>query len=295
MKRYSFILMMLAAVACQHKDLCYDHPHQSGLEVNIDWTKSPDADVETMELFLFPTEGGPAIHHTFQDRKGGRLTIPRGTYRAICTNSGKGANRFSGLDTPFEEFEVTTRTVKESESSTIEPDMLYSSNQESGIEVRDRQTGSVTFYPEQRTPLYTIIVKNVSNLKYTTDCVASISALAHGFYLGVNRPERGRTSQNFPMFRSDDTTLRGYMTMFGHCGDEATTHIISLCFTLSDGTKTYYNYDITDRMNDPAIEGKLSATIVLDLELELPKPITNGSGFQPTLDGWQDETIDVNS
>lgn len=315
MKRYTAILMLFAAAACQHKDLCYDHPHQSGLEVNIDWTKAPDADVETMELFLFPAEGGKAIHHTFQNRDGGRLTVPQGTYRAICTSTGRGANRFSGLETSFEEFAVSTRTVgdaeayyalkselsdnvpkadqAEAENTIVEPDMLYSGRLGGGIEVRDRQVGKITFYPEQKTPRYTIIVKNISNLQNTKDCMASISSLSNGFFLGADSPESGKAIQAIQMSRTDDSTVQGDMTFFGHCNETLARHYISLYFILLDGTGVYYSSDITEKFNDPAIKGRMKATIVLDLGIEIPKPITNGSGFQPTLDGWRNESIEV--
>ena len=315
MKRYITILMLFAVTACQHKDLCYDHPHQSALEVRIDWTKAPDADVETMELFLFPAEGGRAIHHTFQNRDGGSLIVPQGTYRAICTSTGKGANRFSSLDTSFEEFAVNTRAIGdaeayfalkselsdnvpkadqvEAESTIMEPDMLYGSRHGGRIEVRDRQTGKITFYPEQKTPRYTIIVKNISNLQNTKDCMVSISSLSNGFLLGADSPESGKAIQAIQMSRTDDSTVQGDMTFFGHCNETFAQHYMSLYFILLDGTGVYYNFDVTEKFNDPAIKGRMKVTIVLDLGIEIPKPITNGSGFQPTLDGWRNETIEV--
>ena len=48
-----------------------------------------------------------------------------------------------------------------------------------------------------------------------------------------------------------------------------------------------------DPMNPQTLE--INYEIHIDIEeLPVPKPIVNGSGFQPTIDGWQGVEIDVN-
>lgn len=319
MKRYIIItLTTVTAVifsSCQHKDLCYDHPHTGTLDVRIDWSKAPEAEPETMEFFLFPKNGGPAIHHQFSNRFGGSLTVPSGVYRSICFNTGEGANRYSDLNTPYEDFRVQTRsitdeeafapmrsslsvsvpksTVGDDESTILEPDILYSSYHNEEIVTSDNVHQTVTFYPERRTPRYTVILKNVQNLKYTKGRMATISSLSCSFLTGFNRSLDASHTESFTLNKVDDTTLQGALTVFGHIHKEEPKHILSVYFVLLDGHGVYYNFDITSEICSPEMEGVMEATIVIDLGIEIPKPIVNGSGFHPTVDGWRNEDIDI--
>lgn len=55
----AFLLMMAELLSsCEHKDLCYDHPHRQNVEVMFDWSADPDANPATMSLYLYPEEGG---------------------------------------------------------------------------------------------------------------------------------------------------------------------------------------------------------------------------------------------
>ena len=61
---------------------------------------------------------------------------------------------------------------------------------------------------------------------------------------------------------------------------------------VSDDTKWYYNVDVTDQMHDK-VKNPDKYNIVIDVyDLPIPKPITNGSGLQPTVDDWSN--IDIN-
>lgn len=318
MKRYIIMTLTVAAMtmsSCQHKDLCYEHPHTGTLDVVFDWTKAPDAEPATMELFLFPKGGGTVIHHQFGNRYGGSLTVPSGVYRSICFNTGNGANRFSDLNTPYEEFRVETRsisddeafsqmrsslsisvpksTVEDDESTILEPDILYSSHHDEEIVTSDNVRQTITFYPERRTPRYTVILKNVQNLKYTKSRMATLSSLSCSFMAGYNRSLDGSHTESFVLGKVDETTLQGALTVFGHRHDQQPKHILSVYFVLLDGHGVYYNFDITSKICTPELEGVMEATIVIDLGIEIPKPIVNGSGFHPTVDGWRNEDIDI--
>ena len=68
---------------------------------------------------------------------------------------------------------------------------------------------------------------------------------------------------------------------------------------LADGSKWYYTQDVGNQMHDPSHGGggggsdeNVEIDIVVD-DLPIPKPIVNGSGFQPTIDGWQGIEIPV--
>ena len=39
-----FIFLWMGLTACEHKDLCYDHPHFATVRVVFDWTKISNHD-----------------------------------------------------------------------------------------------------------------------------------------------------------------------------------------------------------------------------------------------------------
>ena len=86
----AFLLMMAELLSsCEHKDLCYDHPHRQNVEVMFDWSADPEANPATMSLYLYPENGGDPIRYEFTDKNGGNISVAAGTYKAICVNSDK--------------------------------------------------------------------------------------------------------------------------------------------------------------------------------------------------------------
>lgn len=287
------IVAMLASVSCQHKELCYDYPHEGSLEVVFDWSKVPETIDQNMELFLFPTNGGHPLHYQFYDIHGGLIEVPSDTYRAICVNSGTGANRFDGTASTFGEFRITSRAVKSEEDEILEPDILYSDRIVSGIDVISNTRQKVVMYPQQRTPRYTVIVKNVRNLYGARNCTASLSNLSCSYMAASDESLDDSHIETFNMARADEITLAGKITIFGHRHQECHNHILTLLFTLQDGKEVTFTADVSEQMNRLARERQMTGEIIVDLNIDIPKPISNGSGFQATVDGWEGEEIDI--
>ena len=97
MKRL-FYLMALALLftACEHKELCYLHPHTAQLLVEFDWSYAPDAErdneVEGMCLWFYPvdeegTQTGEPLRYDLAGMKGGTVEIPVGRYQVLYYNN----------------------------------------------------------------------------------------------------------------------------------------------------------------------------------------------------------------
>ena len=78
-------------------------------------------------------------------------------------------------------------------------------------------------------------------------------------------------------------------------GDNSLLHLLTIYAILADGSKWYYTNDVTDQMHDSSSSTPTDDNhIYIELDdLPVPKPIVNGSGFQPTIDGWQGVEIEV--
>ena len=284
---------LISSVSCQHKDLCYDHPHDGRLQVVFDWATLPESVEENMELFLFPVGGGPHLHYQFYDIHGGYIDVPSGVYKAICANTGTGANRFDAPSDNFNEFMVTTRALIKAEDTILEPDILYSDHINDDIRIISGTNQTLVMHPAQRTPRYTVLVNNVRNLNGAKSCTATLTKLSCSYLAANDEPVDDSHSESFEMARAGETSIAGTVTIFGHRHSECQEHILTLHFALQNREVLNCTVDISDRMKELVREGRMSGEIIIDLDIELPKPISNGSGFQPTVDDWEGEEIDV--
>lgn len=95
MKRFKNILTILtlavialATSSCEHKELCYHHPHEVRLRVDFDWVDAPEANPEGMCVFFYSLDSDrPMRRFDFKGRMGDYITITEGRYRVICYNN----------------------------------------------------------------------------------------------------------------------------------------------------------------------------------------------------------------
>lgn len=313
---YKVITGCVAAVllplltACEHKDLCYDHPHTTQLEVVFDWVNAPDANPATMSLYLYPENGSEPVRYEFTDREGGTINVPVGIYDALCVNSDKETHRMVNKSL-METFEVTTgdtRTLRgalstrsetaprargaEEERNALEPEDLWSDHAERldiGSETGVRR---IVLTPKPRVHHCSVEVRNADNLRYVTAISASVTGMAGGWLPGIDELTDEKVTIPFEVTISADKTLvTGQLNIFGHCPKEAGEHKLMIYTQMSDGNTYFFEEDVTDQFHDPA-QDPTHIVIVLD-KLPLPKPITGGGGLQPTVKEWQEVHIDL--
>ena len=303
--------VLAAATSCEHKELCYDHSDAVDVEVVFDWCNAPDASPESMSLYLFPA-GGEALRYEFTDCRGGTIRVPVGSYEALCLNSDTENVTYRNAECR-ETFEVTTRTADllsglsvlgvlsdgvprvdgtESERVILPPDMLWSDYAES-VELKPTAgTPTVTLSPEMSICRYTVEIRNAANLKYVSGISGSLSSMAESLYPGVGCDATCKTGATIPFdaaVSADKSTVTGELFAFG-CPSARKTHALTVYAVLSDESKWYYTYDVTDQIH--SAPDRRDVHIVLD-GLPLPKPIVNGGGFQPDVDDWQSVNVDI--
>lgn len=303
--------VLAAATSCEHKELCYDHSDAVDVEVVFDWCNAPDASPESMSLYLFPA-GGEALRYEFTDCRGGTIRVPVGSYEALCLNSDTENVTYRNAECR-ETFEVTTRTADllsglsvlgvlsdgvprvdgtESERVILPPDMLWSDYAES-VELKPTAgTPTVTLSPEMSICRYTVEIRNAANLKYVSGISGSLSSMAESLYPGVGCDATCKTGATIPFdaaLSADKSTVTGELFAFG-CPSARKTHTLTVYAVLSDESKWYYTYDVTDQIH--SAPDRRDVHIVLD-GLPLPKPIVNGGGFQPDVDDWQSVNVDI--
>lgn len=301
--------------SCQYKELCRNHAHTVDVNVVFDWKYTPNAgaDVQSMALFLYPTDGSEALRYDFQNPKGGVVRVPLGEYKAICLNSDTEDLKYVQGES-CEDFLVKTFDTEllasmaaigvksegapkapgaEDQPVMLSPDMLYRAGSnpfELTLNMQDSGY-TLTLYPQQAVCHYSVEIRNVANLQYTKKVSASLSSLSSGVFLytGSLSEELVTVPFGFVWPSSDEVhSLSGEFLTFGATLSKPNT--LAVYAVLDDDSKWWYSYDVSSQIAEAP--DPFDVHIVLD-KLPLPKPIVNGGGFQPTVGDWETIEIDI--
>ena len=132
------------------------------------------------------------------------------------------------------------------------------------------------------------------NLQYTNGIGGAISGVAASRFIASGELGGQTVTEAFSVSKGGDAVLEASVNIFGI--DTALTdtpHLLTIYAVLADGSKWYYTIDVTDKIRQ-ASQQEDDGTIMIEVDgLPIPKPIINGSGFQPTIDTWQGVEIEV--
>ena len=290
-------------VSCEHKELCYDHPHLANVQVIFDWKNAHGPIPTNMRLYLFPSNRGESFLYEFTNPKGGNISVPTGHYKALCVNYDtetilyRNINQFSNFEAYATDGTLGVRATSvpravgtEKERIAKSPDRLWCAHI-NDICIENLKT-VLTICPKEITSCYRVKVKNVSHLKYIAQdgISGALSGVSGGLLVSIEKPSTEFVTIPFKMIQKDSTTLTADFLCFGHCPSTQKSHKLVIYVIFADGRKCYYTYDVTSQIHnapDPR-----NVFIVLD-SLPLPKPIVNGSGFQTSVDKWQNININI--
>ncbi|MDD3036782.1 DUF5119 domain-containing protein [Bacteroides sp.] len=319
-KRILYIMCMLTNFvlsSCEHKDLCYHHPHMATIKVAFDWTNAPSADPDGMCLFFYPIdeEKNNVQRFDIRGKTGGIIKVQTGKYRVICYNNDTEAMFFRGMN-HFDTHEGFTREGgifesvygravtkapqakgAEDECVMICPDMLYGC---CAFEIEITESSNteklMMLYPYELVCTYTYEIRNVKNLKHATQMCGSLSSMAPSLFFSTE--DLGTECVTIPLETHSDgiSTITGKFYTFGHHPENITEHRMLLYIWMDDGNKYYYGsssekFNVTEQIH--TAPDKRHVQIIID-GLDLPQPIEDGSGFDPSVDDWQDVEQDIN-
>lgn len=326
MKKLFYLLAALLLLAsCEHKELCYQHPHLKTVRVEFDWRDAPDASPAGMCVYFYPLEGGNGQRFDFTGTEGGEVQLRVGRYKALCYNNDTEIVEFYNTD-DFAAHGVYTREGNplepiygnaanyapradgtEEEPVRISPDMMWGCTA-SEVEVTDeglscsclpsggedadggtqRDEYVITLYPHELVCTYTYEVRNVSNLKHMVQMCGTISGMAGT--LAFASEELGTESVTVPFESVSDgvSTVTGRFYTFGHHPDNPDPHRMVFYVVMDDGAK--YCYKDTEKLDVTTQVHEAPdfrhVHIIID-GLDLPQPIENGHGFDVDVDDWE--------
>lgn len=318
MKRINITQILLAAMlftlgSCRHKELWNEENPRVSEKVVFDWSKAPDADPSSMMTYFFPeqdSEESEPLVYTFAGREGGTISIPYDNYVAISLNGDN--SHWASLrntDDP-ERFEVYTKDAEqlsgygmasrslpraegaENERMAMTPDMIWSDRRDDISVTLTPGEQQILFYPEENVCHYSVLVKDVSNMEYIhgVSIDATLSGMAEGYLHGGGKTTDVAVTMPFILSPTHETnSLHSEFLTFGECDSLKVKHLLTVYMYLSDGSKRYRTYDVTDQVT--AAPDPRHVQIVVS-GLEVPKPVAGG-GFNPDVSDWKDIGIDL--
>lgn len=296
---------------CEHKELCFDHPHVGSLRVVFDWHEAPDADPKSMYVWFFPREGGEPVQYHFPGKEGGAASLAAGGYDVLCLNGDTEKIRY-GFTQRMDDFTVASiqgsllasigrsgndvPRAEDTEEQTVmlSPEMLYGACLRE-VEVFLDRSQTVTLYPNEKVCRYTVEIVNVKNLEYVSQLSGTLSGMASEMLLASGQLSGAASILPFGIEKVDATTVRGEFLTFGHCPVPAIPHKIVIYGLLTRGMQQYRVYGDNDDPVTPQIHGAAdSRRVFIRLDgLEFNPEQTTGGGMTPSVDDWGEVNIDV--
>ena len=314
-------LLLIVSAACQKDLVRWPNFLKTTFNVRFDWSEVSYAEPSVMQLVVFPDDGRRSLDFGFTRKTGGTADLDAGDYHAVCFNSDTEVLTTRGDG--WKAFEVTsqetdlrlfspmfgvTRNVPRGEGSEDEPvlqepDMLWTGTTSDGFQAGNEQYETVTLPMQASVYTYFFTIRNVANLQYVTEMVATISGMSASMYPSTGLPSDIHCTIPVAVRSDGVSTLTCSVRSFGHCPGHETdlsaqaNHRLLVYARLTDGSKWYYEFNVTDELHNPdnvktGPGGEKEYDIDLD-ELPFPRPIANDSGMHPDVEAWNEIDEDV--
>lgn len=297
------ILALFAFASCEHKELCYSHPHEAALRVCFDFAASglPDGQTRSMRVHFYPANGKEPYTFDFPKGKSRTVSLPTGNYRAVCFNNDTQYIDWQG-EQQAQSLLATTEQVKTPEGTEAysTPDRLMGSSLEQvHIEPENGTEQVVTFTPTPKVCRYSFEVHGIKEVQYITDMRVCLSGMSGQLLM---------FSDSFPPHTDDDTLLAsgdlkdglctGAFYTFGHATESGTQNLFTLYVKNRKDKVQKAVADVTEQVWSVPTTGHLAdvhLVIRIDLTIDNDKPGGSGSGagFEVGVDNWGDIHEDI--
>lgn len=299
--------------SCRHKDLYMDDAMSSRLQVVFDWRNAPDANPQSMAMYLYEFDGNNPMRFIFSGRDGGEIKAPFGTRHALCLNADNTdwlrMRKVENVETmelltldadALPAQRLRSESIPRAEGTEDErmaqtPGMLWGSRL-NNIEIAPHEgTQTITMYPQEQICYYTVDILDVDNLDgvSSSSIDATLSGMAEGCALGQQTATDTPVTMSFTLSSSGSDSLHGEFLTFGECPHTSAKHYLTVYMVLKDGSGWYHSYDVTDQVTNAPDPRHVHIVV---RGLPLPEPPDSGAGgtsLIPTVNDWQPVYIDL--
>ena len=245
------LLMVLSmiVVSCEHKELCYSHPHSAKVSVEFEWSQMPAAySPGGMRVIFYLRNGGEEIVRDFVGKKGGCVEIPSGVYDVVCFNNDTQRVKYNGAD-GFSSIAATTGVAQVGDVKAFRtPDYLCGGRMVAvKVEVKIGCEQIIVLPVAPMVCYYTYTVRGVKNLQSFSECVAIQRAMCSEYSVGGdNEIQESKADICFAMERNDDV-ITGWCYTFGAADCDVYKTILYI--RTASGKMVKGEYDVTQQIN----------------------------------------------
>lgn len=208
------MLLILLFASCEHKDLCYSHPHDKEVRILFDWSNIHVDNIPKVVAVIFRNEETNTVAEFALPPEGGIVMIPDGAYEFTAYNIGQYGNIFK--ETNAGRIATTPVSHKLKGKYYETPDFLCLENQK--VVLTDfENTRLITAKPIRRTARVDYRINGIERLEKADAVYAVLSGCSAELelYTGccVERHEDG--IQHNIVFEVDKWKQQGWFYMFG--------------------------------------------------------------------------------
>ncbi|MBD5200500.1 MAG: DUF5119 domain-containing protein [Bacteroidales bacterium] len=308
-----YVISILLLTGCTHKDLVFDHESTAHVRVIFDWEDAPDANPRSMTLYMYSSLGGEPLRYTFDNKNGGYIYLPYGTYDALALNGDiyewaaernlydasslevltpdmKGHTTYAPLPAEYLEHLLGKDA---GERVILPPGLLYTGRTDGfSVSVADGDK-TIILRPREATCHYTIDIINVENISALGGATlnGTLSQMAESYFAGAfHAGEKDVAIPCYFVADAEKNTLHSEFLTFGHTPSVRRNNNLRLYLPLKDNSVRCYDYDVTSQAHDAPDPHHVH--IVID-GLSLPHTIDTGGGIIPDVNEWESVIIPI--
>ncbi len=318
MKKLSYIIILLFALACKRDELYYEASDMITLAVAVDWSDT-DISPNGVTALVYTASGDLyKVYPPFNVTDTLRFTLPEGEYDIILFNDSDDEHEyleFSNID-HIDSLSVSTVELTTRSSDAIivaNPDFLATSRL-NGVSVSsvDKDYYTQDDYANVNTTeknYSTTMTRRVYNYSVTVEVdglnyAASypdivFEHLSGGYNIGQEKVDGSLVKHSFSLETltyDDDTKTSGSITAtfsnFGLLDASDVDYLMDVSFTLTDGSTFSETFDVTDQIAEENVSRSVTTVDKqISVSTTLPTVIGgdgSGSSFDTSVDQWQE-------
>lgn len=295
---------LLALTACEHKDLCYSHPHDKEVRILFDWSDIREENIPKVVAVVFRNDETKAVAEFALPPEGGTVMIPNGVYELTAYNVGQYGNILNETDAGRI---ATTPVSHELKGNYYEtPDFLCLDNK-TVVLTDSENTRVITAKPIRRTARVDYKIHGIRRLEKAEAVYAVLSgcSVELELYTGCCAERHEDGIRHNIVFEVDKWKQQGWFYMFGggftpeNRRTSEHVHILSVYAVYKDNKYKKLDIDVTEQIhcNNPIGLPMEDFSIIIDLDMAHPDDgdDTNDTEgfFDPDVEDWEDIEIDI--
>lgn len=322
--RTIFAAALLTATACEHKELCYHHAHVETVRVEFDWRYAPDADPAGMCVWFYPADGSLPTRFDLS-KQGGNISMTRGSYNIIAYNNDYETIYHSSRH-DFTTHEIITLTGSlfeplgyngyphsRGERVMLCPERLWGCTavetliDKSGVsyicvpeDEKDEYLGVpveieehvIVLFPHELCSTYSFEVHGIEGRDDILRASGSLSSMSPSLTLHNKSLGEELVTLPFGVEHADfEAPMTGEFLTFGYHEESSDTQSFLLYIWRSDGTRWYYDIDVTEQIRTAPDQRRVHLIIECTME---PQKLELNEGSNADIDNWDSEDHEIN-